>query len=184
MADFDSYFKDEKVAPGNTPTRLGGQSFDSYFAEEAPKEGINELPEKRSGAVRKAVEVGLPMALTGGAGILSRPMGIVGRYGLDAISGAAGEGVLQALGISEESPSMIALSAIANPTGRLLGSAALGLPKVMCVPCQVKLSHMETPRLRMTPSRATCRPCSRTGLSCLPPLRSTSRKGSRSISLP
>jgi len=131
MADFDSYFKDEKVAPGNTPTRLGGQSFDSYFAEEAPKEGINELPEKRSGAVRKAVEVGLPMALTGGAGILSRPMGIVGRYGLDAISGAAGEGVLQALGISEESPSMIALSAIANPTGRLLGSAALGLPKVI-----------------------------------------------------
>ena len=131
MADFDSYFKDEKVAPGNTPTRLGGQSFDSYFAEEAPKEGINELPEKRSGAVRKAVEVGLPMALTGGAGILSRPMGIVGRYGLDAISGAAGEGVLQALGISEESPSMIALSAIANPTGRLLGSTALGLPKVI-----------------------------------------------------
>ena len=150
------------------------KSFDSYFAEDAPKEGINELPEKRSGAVRKAVEVGLPMALTGGAGILSRPMGIVGRYGLDAISGAAGEGVLQALGISEESPSMIALSAIANPTGRLLGSAALGLPKVipgyrdaaraglvpMSEPCLAKSSHMETPRRPMTPSRATCRPCS------------------------
>ena len=131
MADFDSYFTEEKAAPGKAPVRLGGQSFDSYFAEDAPKEGINELPEKRSGAVRKAVEVGLPMALTGGAGILSRPMGIVGRYGLDALSGAAGEGVLQALGISEESPTMIALSALANPTGRLLGSAALGLPKVI-----------------------------------------------------
>ena len=132
MADFDSFFKDEKAAPGNAPVRLGGQSFDSYFAEDKPPtEGINEMPEKRSGAVRKAVEVGFPMALTGGAGILSRPMGIVGRYGLDALSGAAGEGVLQALGISEQSPTMLALSTLANPTGRLIGSTALGLPKVI-----------------------------------------------------
>ena len=133
MADFDSYFKEEKAAPGQAPVTLAGpKSFDSYFAEEKPPtEGINELPEKRSGAVRKAVEVGFPMALTGGAGIVSRPMGIVGRYGLDAASGAAGEGILQALGISKQDPTMLAMATAFPPLGRALGATALGLPKVI-----------------------------------------------------
>ena len=134
MADFDSYFKDEKQAPGQAPTKLtGGKSFDSYFADESniPEEGLNTIPNKRPGAVREAIQMTAPALATGGAGVLSRPMGIVGKYGLDAIAGAGSEGVLQALGISEESPGMIALSGVAGPTGRLLGSAALGLPKVI-----------------------------------------------------
>ena len=130
MATFDSYFE-EKPPQGEKPTALAGPTFDSYFAGETPpKTGINELENKRPGAVREAIQMGLPALATGGAGILSRPMGIVGKYGLDAIAGAGSEGVLQALGISEDSPSMVALSALAGPTGRLLGSAALGIPKV------------------------------------------------------
>lgn len=131
MADFDSYFKDEKPPQGEKPTALAGPTFDSYFAgETTPKTGINELDNKRPGAVREAVQMIGPALATGGAGILSRGMGVVGKYGLDAIAGASSEGVLQALGISEESPSMIALSGLAGPTGRLLGSAALGIPKI------------------------------------------------------
>ena len=134
MADFDSFFKDEKVAPGKAPTKLAGpKSFDSYFADEAniPEEGLNTVENKRPGAVREALQMGVPALATGGAGILSRPMGIVGKYGLDAMAGAGSEKVLQALGISEESPTMVALSALAGPTGRLLGGAALGLPKII-----------------------------------------------------
>lgn len=72
----------------------------------------------------------VPALATGGAGILSRPMGIVGKYGLDAMAGAGSEKVLQALGISEESPTMVALSALAGPTGRLLGGLLLGSPRL------------------------------------------------------
>jgi len=130
MATFDSYFE-EKPPQGEKPTAIVGPTFDSYFAGETPPStGINELENKRPGAVREALQMGLPALATGGAGILSRPMGVVGKYGLDALAGAGSEGVLQALGISEQSPSMIALSGIAGPTGRLLGSAALGIPKV------------------------------------------------------
>lgn len=134
MADFDSYFKEEKIAPGKAPVTLAGpKSFDSYFADEAniPEEGLNTVENKRSGAVREAVQMGLPALATGGAGILSRPLGIVGKYGLDAMAGAGSEKVLQALGISEESPTMVALSALAGPTGRLLGGTVLGLPKII-----------------------------------------------------
>ena len=134
MADFDSFFKDEKVAPGKAPVKLAGpKSFDSYFADESniPEEGLNTVENKRPGAVREALQMGLPALATGGAGILSRPMGIVGKYGLDAMAGAGSEKALQALGISEESPTMVALSALAGPTGRLLGGAALGLPKII-----------------------------------------------------
>lgn len=128
---FDSYFEEEKPAQAEKPTAIVGPSFDSYFASETPPStGINELENKRPGAVREALQMGLPALATGGAGILSRPMGVVGKYGLDALAGAGSEGVLQALGISEQSPGMIALSGMAGPTGRLLGSAALGIPKV------------------------------------------------------
>lgn len=133
MADFDSYFKEEKVAPGQAPTKLtGGKSFDSYFADESniPEEGLNTVPNKRPGAVREALQMGIPALMGGAAGIVSRPMGTLAKYGLDAAAGGASEGVLQALGISEESPGMLALSALANPTGRLVGSAALGIPKI------------------------------------------------------
>jgi hypothetical protein len=58
-------------------------------------------------------------------------MGIVGRYGLDAASGAAGEGILQALGISKQDPTMLALATAFPPLGRALGATALGLPKVI-----------------------------------------------------
>ena len=130
---FDSFFEEEKVAPGQAPVKLAGpKSFDSYFADEAniPEEGLNTIENKRGGAVRTAVQMTAPMLATGGAGILSRPMGIVGKYGLDALAGAGSEKVLQALGISEESPTMVALSALAGPTGRLFGSAVTGVPKI------------------------------------------------------
>ena len=131
---FDSFFEEEKVAPGQAPVKLAGpKSFDSYFADEAniPEEGLNTIENKRGGAVRTAVQMTAPMLVTGGAGILSRPMGIVGKYGLDALAGAGSEKVLQALGISEESPTMVALSALAGPTGRLFGSAVTGAPKLI-----------------------------------------------------
>ena len=134
MADFDSYFKEEKAAPGQAPVTLAGlKSFDSYFADESniPEEGLNTVENKRPGAVREALQMGLPALATGGAGILSRPMGIVGRYGLDAASGAAGEGILQALGISKQDPTMLALATAFPPLGRALGATALGLPKVI-----------------------------------------------------
>jgi hypothetical protein len=90
MADFDSYFKDEKVAQGKAPERVGGKSFDSYFADEAniPEEGLNTVENKRGGAVREALQMTIPALATGGAGILSRPMGVVGKYGLEALAGA------------------------------------------------------------------------------------------------
>ena len=131
---FDSFFEEEKVAPGQAPVKLAGpKSFDSYFADEAniPEEGLNTIENKRGGAVHTAVQMTAPMLATGGAGILSRPMGIVGKYGLDALAGAGSEKALQALGISEESPSMVALSALAGPTGRLFGSAVTGAPKLI-----------------------------------------------------
>ena len=131
---FDSFFEEEKAAPGQAPVKLAGpKSFDSYFADEAniPEEGLNTIENKRGGAVRTAVQMTAPMLATGGAGILSRPMGIAGKYGLDALAGAGSEKALQALGISEESPSMVALSALAGPTGRLFGSAVTGVPKLI-----------------------------------------------------
>jgi hypothetical protein len=133
MATFDSYFAEDKPAPGKAPVTLAGKSFDSYFADEAniPEEGLNTVENKRGGAVREALQMTVPALATGGAGILSRPMGVVGKYGLDALAGAGSEKVLQALGISEESPTMIALSALAGPTGRLFGSAVTGAPKLI-----------------------------------------------------
>lgn len=133
MATFDSYFAEDKPAPGKAPVTLAGKNFDSYFADEAniPEEGLNTVENKRGGAVREALQMTVPALATGWAGILSRPMGIVGKYGLDAMAGAGSEKVLQALGISEESPTMVALSAMAGPTGRLFGSAVTGAPKLI-----------------------------------------------------
>jgi len=133
MATFDSYFAEDKPAPGKAPVTLAGKNFDSYFADEAniPEEGLNTVENKRGGAVREALQMTVPALATGWAGILSRPMGIVGKYGLDAMAGAGSEKVLQALGISEESPTMVALSALAGPTGRLFGSAVTGAPKLI-----------------------------------------------------
>ena len=106
MATVDSYVAEDKPAPGKAPVTLAGKNFDSYFADEAniPEEGLNTVENKRGGAVREALQMTVPALATGGAGILSRPMGIVGKYGLDAMAGAGSEKVLQALGISEESP--------------------------------------------------------------------------------
>lgn len=131
MASFDSYFQEEKKTPAQAPVRTGGQSFDSYFSDESniPEEGLNTLPEKRSGAVREAIQMTVPALASGGAGILSRPMGVVGRYGLEAAAGAGSEKFLQSIGISEDSPEAIAMSTAAGVSGRLLGSAVTGIPK-------------------------------------------------------
>ena len=75
MATFDSYFAEDKPAPGKAPVTLAGKNFDSYFADEAniPEEGLNTVENKRGGAVREALQMTVPALATGGAGILSRP---------------------------------------------------------------------------------------------------------------
>jgi len=115
MADFDSFFKDEKVAPGQAPVTLAGpKSFDSYFADETniPEEGLNTIENKRSGAVRKSVEVGASALAQYMAGKVTRPMGLLKQYMGDALAGGGTEKALQAMGISEENPTMVGFSSL------------------------------------------------------------------------
>ena len=129
---FDSLFEDEKAAPGQAPVQLAGpKSFDSYFADEAniPEEGLNTIENKRGGAVRKAVEMGSSALAQYAAGRITRPMSTLAQYFGDAVAGGGTEKALQALGISEESPTMVALASLGGPVGRLLGSSVTGIPK-------------------------------------------------------
>jgi hypothetical protein len=129
---FDEYFKEEKEAPGQAPVTLAGpKSFDSYFADEAniPEEGLNTIENKRGGAVRKSVEVGASAAAQYVAGKVTRPMGLAKQYIGDALAGGSMEKALQAMGISEENPTMVALASLGGPVGRLLGSGVTGVPK-------------------------------------------------------
>ena len=129
---FDEYFKEEKVAPGQAPVTLAGpKSFDSYFADETniPEEGLNTIENKRSGAVRKSVEVGASALAQYMAGKVTRPMGLLKQYMGDALAGGGTEKALQAMGISEENPTMVALASLGGPVGRLFGSGVTGIPK-------------------------------------------------------
>lgn len=129
---FDEYFKEEKVAPSQAPVTLAGpKSFDSYFADDTniPEEGLNTVENKRSGAVRKSVEVGASALAQYAAGKVTRPMGLLKQYMGDALAGGGTEKALQAMGISEENPTMVALASLGGPVGRLFGSGVTGIPK-------------------------------------------------------
>lgn len=136
MASFDSYFE-EKPTPAEKPKMVSGQDFNQYFADEEnpPTSGLNDQTPKMQaqagGAVRSFVQTMLPMGAGMYANTALRTAPLIARYAGDAAAGIGAEGVLQALGVSEKSPGMLALSGAAGPLGRLIGTGVTGIPKLI-----------------------------------------------------